>query len=50
MEARVAVFRNLVENKWYPHFNLVLEELAYRIRTGRIWTRQYRRDVSDFFL
>ena len=50
MEARVAVFRTLAENKWYPYFNLVLEEFAYRLRTGRTWSRQYRQDVAGFFL
>jgi hypothetical protein len=50
MEARVAVFRSLAENKWYPYFNLVLDEFAYRLRTGRVYTRQYRHDVAGFFL
>ena len=50
MEARVAVFRTLAENKWYPYFNLVLEEFTYRIRTGRVYTCHYRRDVAGFFL
>jgi hypothetical protein len=50
IEQRVQVFRNLAANRYYNHFNLVLEELIERVRYNRRWGRQYIRDVAGFFL
>lgn len=50
MEARVRVFQNLAGNRFYNHFNLVLEEFMDRVRHNRRWTRGYARDVAEFFL
>jgi hypothetical protein len=50
IEERVQVFRNLAANRYYNHFNLVLEELIERVLYNRRWGRQYTRDVAGFFL
>jgi len=50
IEQRVQVFRNLAANRYYNHFNLVLEELVERVRYNRRWGRQHMRDVASFFL
>jgi hypothetical protein len=50
IEERIQVFRNLAANRYYNHFNLVLEELVDRVRYNRRWGRQHTMDVSSFYL
>lgn len=50
IEERLRFWGTLIDNPYYQRFNMVLEEFGYRLRTGRNWSRQYRRDVAEFFL
>ena len=50
IEERIRFWRTLIDHPHYTRFNLVLEEYMYRLRSGRNWSRGYRKDVAEFFL
>lgn len=53
IEERMKLWRSLIDHPHYKQFNLVLCELVCPIRAKykfKRWWRQYREDVSGFYL
>lgn len=50
IEERTKRWRDLIDHPKYKYFNLVLEELRFRIHHKRSWKMGYLEDMSGFYI